>query len=189
MIVVVRYRTEWPQEFRQIGRQLRQGLGNLAVRIDHIGSTAVPELAAKDVIDIQVTVRELQRPVEMALTELGYSRLQDILADHIPPGGSPEVEAWAKWVFKPPPAQRATNLHVRVDGRPNQRYPLLFRDYLRADSGAAEAYAQVKRALARMHPNDKDAYYEVKDPVCDIVIAAAEAWAASVGWRPGPSDC
>ncbi len=189
MIVVVPYRAEWPQEFRQIGRQLRQGLGDLAMRIDHIGSTAVPGLAAKDVIDIQVTVRELQRSVELALTELGYIRRQDILADHIPPGQSGRADQWAKWIFSPPPAQRATNLHVRVDGRPNQRYPLLFRDYLRADAGTAEAYSQVKAALARLHPNDHDAYYDVKDPVCDIVVAAAEAWAASVGWKPGPSDC
>lgn len=78
---------------------------------------------------------------------------------------------------------------VRVDGMPNQRFPLLFRDYLRDHPSTAEAYAQAKRALARLHPNDLDAYYAVKDPVCDIVVAAAEAWAASIEWQPGPSDC
>lgn len=110
MILVVPYQTEWPGEFQQIGLRLRQALGDLAVHIDHIGSTAVPGLAAKDVIDIPVSVRELHRPVEVTLTELGYSRIQDIQADHVPPGGSGEADQWAKWIFRQPPTQRATNL-------------------------------------------------------------------------------
>jgi GrpB-like predicted nucleotidyltransferase (UPF0157 family) len=65
---------------------------------------------------------------------------------------------------------------------------LLFRDYLRTDSLAAGAYARVKEALARLHPDDADAYYDVKDPVCDIIMAAAERWAADTGYVPGPSD-
>ena len=65
-------------------------------------------------------------------------------------------------------AGRRVNLHVRVAGRANQRYPLLFRDYLRANAVAREAYAEVKRELARLHPADVDAYYAIKDPVCDI---------------------
>ncbi len=79
-------------------------------------------------------------------------------------------------------------MHVREQGRLNQRYPLLFRDYLRADSVAAEAYAQVKRALAIAAPDDWDTYYAVKDPVCDVIIAAAEHWAVRVGWTPPDSD-
>jgi GrpB-like predicted nucleotidyltransferase (UPF0157 family) len=64
-----------------------------------------------------------------------------------------------------------------VKGNPNQRYPLLFRDYLHANPEAAEAYARIKRALARYHADDIDAYYEVKDPVCDLIFQAAELWA------------
>jgi GrpB-like predicted nucleotidyltransferase (UPF0157 family) len=75
-----------------------------------------------------------------------------------------------------------------VAGRANQRYAVLFRDYLRVDSAAASAYGQVKVALARYHGEDVDAYYAIKDPVCDILMAGAEAWAATVGWMPGPSD-
>ena len=66
-----------------------------------------------------------------------------------------------------------TNLHVRQAGRPNQRYALLFRDYLRVDPDVTRAYARIKEGLARLHPEDFDGYYEVKDPVCDIILAAA----------------
>jgi GrpB-like predicted nucleotidyltransferase (UPF0157 family) len=59
MVEIIPYQSSWPFEFREIAATLRQGLGELASRIDHIGSTAVPGLAAKDVIDIQITVTEL----------------------------------------------------------------------------------------------------------------------------------
>jgi len=78
---------------------------------------------------------------------------------------------------------------VRVAGRPNQRYALLFRDYLRAHPGAAQAYAQVKLALAHYHAQDVDAYYAVKDPACYLSIGGAEIWAAATGWEPGATDC
>ena len=52
---------------------------------------------------------------------------------------------------------------------------LLFRDYLRADPMAAAAYSRVKQALAHLHPQDEDAYYEVKDPVCDIILAEIQS--------------
>ena len=66
--------------------------------------------------------------------------------------------------------------------------PLLFRDYLRAHPVAAGAYAQIKLQLARYGPEDWDHYYDIKDPVCDVIIAAAEDWARATGWAPGPSD-
>lgn len=188
LIVIVPYQSVWPQEFRQLGGILWNGLQTLALRIDHIGSTAVPGLAAKDRIDIQVTVAALSPDVDAALNRIGYRNLKDFVSDHVPPGYPADPQQWAKWVYEPPAGQRPTNLHVRVEGRANQRYPLLFRDYLRAHPAAAEAYAQVKIALAARHPNDKDAYYAVKDPVCDILMAAAEAWATQTGWRPPPSD-
>lgn len=53
----------------------------------------------------------------------------------------------------------------------------------------AQAYGQIKLALARVRPTDIDAYYDVKDPVCDVIMGGAEAWAAHVGWKPNASDC
>jgi len=81
------------------------------------------------------------------------------------------------------PAPRPINLHVRRAGSANGRYALLFRDYLRAHPLASGAYAQVKMALAEHGPTDWDLYYDVKDPVCDIIMAGAEDWAASINWK------
>lgn len=181
MIVIVPANPEWPLEFARLAEPLAAAMGELAVRIDHIGSTAVPGLAAKDVIDIQVSVRELAPAVERALAGLGYERLPDITGDHLPPQAAGPASDWQKWLFRPPAGQRRTNLHVRVAGRPNQRYPLLFRDYLRAHPAAAESYGLIKQQLARYHPDDMEAYYDIKDPVCDLIWIAAEAWAVG-GW-------
>ena len=85
-------------------------------------------------------------------------------------------------------AGRRVHLHVREAGRFNQRYPLLCRDYLRAHPLAASAYGEIKRQLARRFPNDVEAYYDVKDPVFDVLMAGAEEWVARVGWQPPPTD-
>jgi GrpB-like predicted nucleotidyltransferase (UPF0157 family) len=188
MITIVSYQTKWPNEFRVLGQEIRQALDEQALRIDHIGSTSVPGLAAKDIIDIQVTVKALEPKIEKALTRAGYERLVSINSDHIPPEGPTGPMEWSKWMFKSSSHQRPVNLHVRLTGRANQRYPLLFRDYLRTHSMIAQAYRQVKSALANYHPNNIDAYYDVKDPVCDIIIGGAEEWAAVTHWEPGPSD-
>jgi GrpB-like predicted nucleotidyltransferase (UPF0157 family) len=188
-IEIVPYNNRWPEEFRRIAMPLRAALGALALRIDHIGSTAVPGLAAKDVIDVQVTVATLDAPaLAAALAPLGYTPWEGIAGDHVPPGYDALPEEWSKLFFRAPAGQRRTNLHVRQAGRANQRYALLFRDYLRVEPRAAGAYAQIKEALARLHPQDLDAYYDVKDPVCDIIMAAAERWAAQTQYAPGPSD-
>jgi GrpB-like predicted nucleotidyltransferase (UPF0157 family) len=179
----------WPAEFRRLGLPLRAALGALALRVDHIGSTAVPGLPAKDVIDIQVTVTALDaEAIGAALAPLGYTRVLEITGDHLPPGRDDVPAEWRKLYYRPPAGQRPTHLHVRQAGRANTRYALLFRDYLRADAGAAGAYGQIKAALARLHPDDADAYYDVKDPVCDLIMAAAERWAAAIRYALGPSD-
>lgn len=189
MITIVPYKPTWPEEFRVIARPLRQVLGDIALRIDHIGSTAVPGLAAKDLIDIQITVLSLTQEVEVALRRAGYQWIEHIMQDHIPPGATADTAEWIKWFFKAPASERAVNIHVRLQGRANQRYPILFRDYLRAHPAMAEAYAQVKMALVAHKLDDMDAYYDIKDPVCDIIIGGAETWAAATQWKPGSSDC
>lgn len=188
MYIVVPPDPDWPRRFAALADAIRSALGDRARRIDHIGSTAVPGLAAKDVIDIQVTVADLAVEVGAPLTALGYRELPAITRDHLPPGGDPEPSAWAKRIFVLGEDPRRANLHLRVDGRPNQRYALLFRDYLRATPDAANAYGQAKQALARHLGHDADAYYDVKDPVCDLIARAAEAWALSTRWRPPPAD-
>ncbi len=190
LIEIAPYDPRWPEEFRRVAAPLRAALGERAQRIDHIGSTAVPGLAAKDVVDVQVTVAALDKEaIVAALTPLGYTLVfEDIVHDHQPPGRDDPPEEWRKLLFRGPQGQRRINLHVRQTGRANQRYALLFRDYLRAYPTAAGAYGQVKEALARLHPDDMDAYYDVKDPVCDIIMAAAELWAVQSGYIQGPTD-
>lgn len=189
-IAIIPYSPRWPGEFQPLGATIRRALGDLALRIDHIGSTAVAGLAAKDIIDIQVTVKSLvpAAPIADALASAGYAIREGIVRDHQPPGDSRAAGEWIKLYFVPPAGQRPTHLHVRAEGRANQRYPILFRDYLRSCAEATAAYAEVKRQLARHFPLDIEAYYDLKDPVCDIIIAAAEAWAREVRWNPGPSD-
>ena len=188
-ITIVPYDARWPDEFREIGGALKHAFGGDALRIDHIGSTAVPGLAAKDVIDIQVTVDALGTAnVDVALTDLGYQVRAHSVEDHIPPGGTTAPREWQKRFARASPGQRPIHIHVREAGRANQRYALLCRDFLRAAPESAEAYARVKLALAQLTPMDVHAYYEVKDPVCDIIIDAAERWAFASGYKPGPPD-
>jgi GrpB-like predicted nucleotidyltransferase (UPF0157 family) len=73
-------------------------------------------------------------------------------------------------------------VHIRRHGAPNERYALLFRDYLRTSTGAAGSYALIKQELAARHSDDEDAYYAVKDPVCDLIMDAAERWATATDW-------
>ena len=189
MTTIIPYRNKWVDEFNGIGKKIREQMGNLALRIDHIGSTSVPGLAAKDKIDIQVTVLELSEAVAEALESTGFRRNVEVATDHLPPGSEMEPEKWVKWYFQEGEGMRPIHVHVRIAGYPNQRYPLLFRDYLRVHSAAVEAYARVKVQLSHYHAEEIEAYCDIKDPVCDLILQAAEAWAKETGWQPGPSDC
>ncbi len=181
-IVIVDYRPEWVEDFTAIARALQEALGDLALRIDHIGSTAVPGLAAKDVIDVQITVRDFTPALEAAFRRAGFERLPQITQDHIPPTATGQSHDWEKQMYRSPNI-RPHNLHVRRAESANGRYALLFRDYLRSHSLATAAYSQSKKALAQHGPTDWDLYYAVKDPICDIIMAGAEDWAASTHWR------
>ena len=183
-VVIEPYSERWPGDFARLGRRLRNVLGERALRIDHIGSTAVPGLDAKDLIDVQVAVADLADA-----NPLGGAGLVEFVPvrDHEPPGAETAADGWAKRLFQSPPDERRANIHVRVDGRPNTRYALLFRDYLRAHPAAAAAYADLKRRLAE-ELRDVGRYSDVKDAACDLIVVAAEEWATATGWEPGPSD-
>lgn len=173
MVEIVIYQESWPQEFQNIALKLRKALGNLALRIDHIGSTSVPGLAAKDVIDIQISVSMLDDRVIHAMSTAGYQPREQISNDHIPPGFPGSSLEWQKMFFKAPAGQRRTNTHVRVLGRANQRYALLFRDFLRSHPDTAQAYGELKKRLAN-HLADPEVYPDVKDPAVDLIYFAAE---------------
>jgi GrpB-like predicted nucleotidyltransferase (UPF0157 family) len=183
-VTIEPYSQRWSGDFARLARRLRDVLGDRALRIDHIGSTAVPGLAAKDRIDVQVAVAGLDdaNPLGAAgFVELGP------FEDHRPPGTDSGSEEWQKRLFQTDDTERPANIHVRVDGRANQRYALLFRDYLREHPAAVAAYAELKRRLAA-ELRDVRRYADVKDPACDLIMVAAEDWARATGWQPGPSD-
>ncbi|NSL87977.1 GrpB family protein [Chitinophaga sp. Mgbs1] len=174
-IEIVPYRNTWPEEYTALEQEIRAALGPLALSVDHIGSTSVPGLSAKDVIDLQVTVADLQLPVEEALAAIGYRRLPHITQDHQPPGRTDLTTAdLAKQFYKY--SKRNVNLHVRQHGNFNQHYPLLCRDYLRSHPFAARAYEEIKQQLAKYFPDNVDAYYDIKDPVFDIIMEGAYEW-------------
>jgi len=185
MIIINDYNPAWPKEFEVVRLSLLEILGPLAMRIDHIGSTSVPGLGAKDVIDIQITVQELTLEVRQRLIEAGYEYWEATTRDHVPLGEDDDPKLWAKLLFNQPKGQRRANVHARIDGNPNQRYPLLFRDYLRAHPNSARSIELIKREIVKRYADDMDAYYDIKDPVYDLIWDAALDWARQTGWKPG----
>lgn len=147
----------------------------------------MPDLAAKDVIDVQVSVQDLENPtLRPALESCGFLWC-GFRTDHAPLGlniAATELEKRYAVLREP----RKVNLHIRAIGRFNQRYALLCRDYLRTHAETCAAYAEIKRQLARYFPNNRDAYYNIKDPAFDLFMTAAWEWAEWTNWQPAPSD-
>jgi GrpB-like predicted nucleotidyltransferase (UPF0157 family)/anthranilate/para-aminobenzoate synthase component II len=165
----------WPGRFAEEGTRLRQALGELAVRIDHVGSTAVPGLAAKDVIDIQVSVRSLtpRAAYVPALEGIGYTyKLDPSTAEH---------EYLTKGYGRPDDGHPARiHLHVCAAGSDWERRHLAFRDWLRSHPQDRDAYASLKRELAARHPEDIHTYTDGKDSF----IRSTEAKAAGDAGDP-----
>ena len=183
---VVPYDAGWVSHGAGLIGRLRSRLGPSALRIEHIGSTAITGMAAKDVLDVQVSVVDLdaaERQFDAPLQVEGFQRLP-YERDHVPAGLNEDPARWAKrfWSRRDHP-DGDVNLHVRMAGSPNERLALLFRDWFRAHPAAVPAYAAFKLALANA-VTDLHAYTEIKDPVVDLVIAAAEPWALETGWTP-----
>jgi dephospho-CoA kinase len=157
------------------------------VRVDHIGSTSVPGLAAKDVVDLQAIVERLDVDrVRAAFATAGFELLADPLTrrDHVPSAWEGPASAWDKLLFRPS-SGRPINAHVRIAGSPSERYALLFRDYLRANDDVRDAWAAVKRQLAAAAIS-RDDYTVAKDPLTDELMADAERWATATSWSVSP---
>lgn len=151
---LVDYDPAWPSLFEDEAGRIRQALRDVAVRIEHVGSTAVPGLAAKPVVDIQVSV-DVMVPRDrfvVPLVALGY--------EFVPDPTDTEHEYFKKEVN----GTRTYQIHVcPVDSEWERRH-LAFRDHLRANPDDATLYAQLKRQLAADHPRDILAYIDGKTP-------------------------
>jgi GrpB-like predicted nucleotidyltransferase (UPF0157 family) len=184
MIIIKDYDPNWPNEFEILRAALQEIMGPAAMRIDHIGSTSVPGLGAKDVIDIQITAEALTLEIKQRLVNMGYKCLEHISSDHVPLGEDENPKLWMKFFFNEREGERRAHIHIRVDGNPNQRYPLLFRDYLRAHPNSARSIELIKREIAKRHADDIETYYDIKDPVYDLIWDAAQEWAKNTVWKP-----
>lgn len=175
---LVPYDPTWPEQARRIVERLKTACGHRALRVDHIGSTAVPGMDAKDVIDVQVTVKSLEDADDLAdtLTNTGYPRIQRITSD-VAHGEDPSL--WRKRIHASADPGRPAHIHIRVDGWPNQQFALLFPDWLKANPGVRDDYLAAKRRAASS-PN----YTEAKEPWFLDNYRRAREWADATGWRP-----
>ena len=184
-VAVRPYQPHWVDEFTRIAKHVRDLVGPAAIRIDHIGSTAVPGLGAKDVIDIQITVADLDAAdgLTRALRTAGFRHGTTFEHDqfHKKSETDPELR---KLYMREPEGERRAHIHIRERGRFNQRYALLFRDYLRSAEDVRTEYELVKRRASQLFPDSIDGYLFLKDPVLHIIYEAASLWAQKVGWGP-----
>lgn len=177
-IFIASYDENWPKEFQAIAGRLRQSLGDQALRIDHIGSTAVPGLHAKPVIDIQISVLSLEpMTYKPSIESAGYRHRE----------GNPDL---TKRYFREMEGMRRTHIHVREAGSWSEQFPLLFRDFLRGHEEFRQLYAEEKYALARRYdqPHERHLYVDGKDPIIWRIMSEASKWSQEVGWKPGRSD-
>ncbi|WP_335988455.1 dephospho-CoA kinase [Glycomyces sp. MUSA5-2] len=172
----------WAHRFEHHAARLRRVMGPSAVRIDHVGSTAVPGLPAKDVVDIQVTVVSLHI-VDAFAEALGDAGYFGKVAYDSPKPGHPDIEQWEKRFYGSADPGNIAHLHFRSIDAPGQRYALLFRDWLRADAQARAEYAHVKGALAAKFDSTRE-YTEAKEPWFDREgWPRANRWAEEHGWH------
>jgi len=162
-VEIVPYDPTWPMRFHEEADILRQALATWLVGvIEHIGSTAIPGLSAKPVIDIMGGVQTLEdsRPAIATAIELGYCY-------------APYQAEFEHWFCKPSPAFRTHHLHLIPVGTSQWIRPIAFRDFLPANPDVAGEYEMLKRRLAQEHRLDREAYTQAKRPFIDRITDMA----------------
>lgn len=169
----------WPQQAQRVIARVGLVAAGRARRIDHIGSTSVPGLDAKDVLDVQVVVDDLEVAQRLAddLSSIGLVRLAGRWWDNALDGST----RGKTFAVNADPA-RAVNCHIRPVGSPTWREALLLRDWLRAHPDGVREYAELKQRLAAWKP-DIEAYAEAKTPFVRSALDRGEQWAVRNGWR------
>jgi dephospho-CoA kinase len=175
---IVPYNPAWPDAASRIIKRIQTACGSKALRVDHIGSTAVEDMDAKDVIDIQLTVESLTVADELAepLANAGYPRVAHITTDT---AHTDDSALWRKRLHCAADPGRPANVHIRVDGSPGQQFAVLYTDWLRANPGVREDYLKAKR-----HAMTEPHYAEAKEPWFLDAYRRAWEWAETTGWRP-----
>ena len=181
---LVPYDESWPLTAARLIRRVSAALGNSAVAVEHIGSTSVPGLIAKDVIDLQVAVPRLSDAdgpeFVKALADKGFPRFEGKDQDTVHPWAL-DPAGWTKRFHANADPGRLAHVHVRQADGPGWRYALLFRDWLRAEAAERDAYAERKRRWAEAFATTAE-YAEAKEPWFGEAFARADAWARHTGW-------
>lgn len=178
---IVEYDQRWPAQARRLARRISAAVGDYPVQ--HVGSTAVEGLAAKDIIDLQLLVPDLGVADGMAeaLAAAGFPACPGEWWDNTNPVGG-RLEKRLHGCADP---GRPVNLHVRVQDGPAAEFALVFRDWLRDDVDARAEYLSHKRKLAAEYGTTRE-YAAAKEPWFDKAHERAWAWAQRTGWtRPG----
>ncbi|WP_019424137.1 GrpB family protein [Paenibacillus sp. OSY-SE] len=173
-VQIMPYQTQWPAQFERIAAPIRRSLQDIAVRVEHIGSTSIPGCAAKPIIDIQISVTDLQslEGYVHPLRELGWMHRAD----------NPDL---TKRYFRESPGCERTHIHVRQAGSWSEQFALLFRDYLRCHPEERDAYADIKLRLAEQYRHDRHGYTDAKTPFIWSVMQRASEWSQLTGWSTG----
>jgi len=160
LVLIQDYDPSWPRTFLNLSAKVKAALGPLVVTVEHIGSTAVPGLAAKPIIDLDVVLASSNDLAEAIrfLARIGYGHEGDL--------GITGREA-----LRSPAGEPRHHLYVLLDGADELRRHLAFRDALRADDGLRDRYAMLKRGLAQAHRRDRSGYSDAKT---DFISAALE---------------
>ena len=173
---------QWPAQAARLLARIRHAVGDAALTLDHIGSTAVPGLVAKDVIDLQVGVASLDDADDpgfvASMDAAGFVRLPGEWHDNGKDG-----RTWPKRFHGSCDPGRVAHVHVREVGSPGWEWALRFRDWLRADAAERAAYATMKTELATGLASTED-YAVAKEPWFDAADERARAWAVRTGWSP-----
>jgi GrpB-like predicted nucleotidyltransferase (UPF0157 family) len=155
-IEIVEYDPAWPSRFESERERLRPLLPE--AEIHHIGSTAVPGLPAKPVIDLMALVEDLDAPISGLVEQGGYQY----------PKAFNAALSHRRWLCRPTAAHRTHHLHL-VDERTELARHLRFRDRLRASAALRDEYARLKRELAERMGDDREAYTEAKSEFIERV--------------------
>ena len=173
----------WPDQAARILARLRTTCGHHAIRVDHVGSTAIAGLDAIDVIDVQVTVASLEVADELAdaLLAAGYPKVDDVVADV---AHTDDASLWRKRFHASADPGRPTGVHVRVDGWPGQRFPLLFVDWLRANPDVRAEYLAIQHDVAATEPQTESEYVKAEEAWFAEAYRRAWTWADDTRWQP-----
>ncbi|WP_339236761.1 GrpB family protein [Paenibacillus sp. FSL R5-0517] len=174
---IAKYDPAWRDLFLETGSKLRAALGEKAVRIDHVGSTSIAGMDAKPIIDIQISVSNVENLLDYKreIESVGFVFRAE----------NPDQ---TKRYFREEPGSRRIHVHVRQAGSFSEQMTLLFRDYLREHPEDCLEYAEEKHRLMSLYKDQRPKYVEGKAPTVWSILQRAHIWSQEIGWQPARSD-